>query len=204
MPTIGGASGSNGAVIIESKRSESVPWLIGIAFGSPVVPLVKSTSASSSSFSTVSVCSRPPVTRSSGPSTTPSTACSSAARYGSPATATAQQPAVRTSSWISVGFNCTFISAAAAPMRAAPRITTVDARPPTSTTATRSPGPTPRSASTAAQFDTAAATSAYVNSSSPTISAVREGSCRDDRVEGVRDVQCSGDQEEVRSSLLSH
>ena len=67
MPTMGGSSGSNGAVIIDSKRWESVRWLIGIALGSPVVPLVNSTSASSSPFSTVSMCSESPAARSVGP-----------------------------------------------------------------------------------------------------------------------------------------
>ena len=52
MPTIGGAAGSKGAVIIVRSRAESVPWLMGIALGNPVVPLVNSTSASRSSFST--------------------------------------------------------------------------------------------------------------------------------------------------------
>ena len=60
MPTMGGSSRSNVARHHRPRRCERMPWLIGMAFGSPVVPLVKSTRASSSSFSTVPPRSEPP------------------------------------------------------------------------------------------------------------------------------------------------
>ena len=85
--------GRTGAVIIVSRRGESVPWLIGIAFGQPGGAAGEQHERVERRRSRRCRCApAPPATRSRGPSTTPSTACSSAARYGSPATPTELQP----------------------------------------------------------------------------------------------------------------
>ena len=81
-----------------------------------------------------------------------------AAKAG-PVTANFTQPAVSISAAISWGRSAGFISAAAAPIRAAPSMVAIERRLPTSITGTRSPGRTPAARSPRATLRAAAASS---------------------------------------------
>ena len=126
--------------------------LIPTAFGSPVVPLVNRTSASRSSVSSAVFAGGIGLSlnRSAAVNTLLAPAARSRSTYASPAIATSAHPAFCIRPRSSGGVSAGFISAAAAPMRAAPKTDAMESRLPPSTTATRVPAATPLAARPAA------------------------------------------------------
>ena len=158
IATVGAESARNGSPI-PRIRVLSCPLVIPTAFGSPVVPLVNSTRASRSSISSAVFAAGIGLSlnRSAAVNALLAPASRSRSACASPATPTSAHPALCIRSRSSDGVSAGFISAAAAPMRAAPSTDAMESRLPPSTTATRVPAATPLAARPAAQRSTAAA-----------------------------------------------